>query len=74
MLSPKSLRPEDDPTTLTFSAGMATPSVVRRDLGVDILEMRGAGAVGGMGGGAVAFLGGKLQMGIETILDVVRFE
>jgi len=52
---------------------MATPSVVRRDLGVDILEMRGAGAVDGMGG-AVAFFGGKLQMGIETILDVVRFE
>lgn len=49
-------------------------SVVLRDLHVDILDMRGAGAAGGMGGGAVAFLGGTLQMGIETILDAVQFE
>ncbi len=49
-------------------------SVVRKDLGVDILDMPGAGAAGGMGGGAVAFLGGKLQMGIEVVLDAVGFE
>ena len=48
--------------------------VVRRDLGFDILDMPGAGAAGGMGGGMVAFLGSSLQMGIETVLDAVGFD
>lgn len=34
----------------------------------------GSGAAGGMGGGMVAFLGGRLQMGIETVLDTVGFD
>jgi glycerate kinase len=37
-------------------------------------EMPGAGTAGGMGGGAVAFWIGKLQMGIETVLDTVDFD
>lgn len=45
-----------------------------RDLGADILELPGAGAAGGMGGGMVAFLGSKLEMGIETVLDTVKFD
>ncbi len=48
--------------------------IVRRDLGVDITELHGAGAAGGMGGGMVAFFGGILQMGIETVLDTVGFD
>lgn len=51
---------------------MAT--VVKRDLGKDILDLPGAGAAGGMGGGMVAFLGSRLQMGIETVLDTVGFD
>lgn len=47
--------------------------LVKRDLGADILDMPGAGAAGGMGGGMVAFLGARLQMGIETVLDAVDF-
>ncbi len=49
-------------------------AVCLRDLGADVLELPGAGAAGGMGGGAVAYLGGKLQMGIETVLDVTGFD
>lgn len=49
-------------------------AVVRRDLGKDILDLPGAGAAGGMGGGMVAFLGSRLQMGIETVLDTVGFD
>lgn len=41
---------------------------------VDVSELAGAGAAGGMGAGMVAFFNSKLQMGIETILDVVRFD
>ena len=48
--------------------------IVRRDLGLEIGELPGAGAAGGMGGGSVAFLEGRLQMGIETVLDAVDFE
>ena len=48
--------------------------VIRRDLDVEILDLPGAGAAGGMGGGAAAFWNGKLQMGIETVLDTVDFD
>lgn len=48
--------------------------VVKRDLKVDIADLPGAGAAGGMGGGAVAFWKGALQMGIETVLDTVDFD
>ena len=48
--------------------------VVRRDLGLEIEALPGAGAAGGMGGGSVAFWGGRLQMGIETVLDAVGFD
>lgn len=48
--------------------------VVRRDLGVEIKYLPGAGAAGGMGGGMAAFFGSNLQMGIETVLDAVNFD
>lgn len=48
--------------------------VVGRDLGKEILDLPGAGAAGGMGGGMVAFFGSQLQMGIETVLDTVGFD
>lgn len=48
--------------------------VMARDLGRDIRDLPGAGAAGGMGGGMAAFLGSRLQMGIETVLDTVDFD
>lgn len=48
--------------------------IVKRDLGKDIINLPGAGAAGGMGGGAAAFFNSKLQMGIETVLDIVHFD
>ena len=52
----------------------AAAEVVKRDLGHDVAAMPGAGAAGGMGGGMVAFFGSRLQMGIDTVLDTVRFD
>ena len=48
--------------------------LVERDLGKRILDLPGSGAAGGMGGGMVAFFGSQLQMGIETVLNTVRFD
>lgn len=48
--------------------------VVRADLGAEILDLPGAGAAGGMGGGMAAFLGSRLQMGIDTVLDTADFD
>ncbi len=49
-------------------------SIVRTELGVDLQSIPGSGAAGGMGGGMCAFLHSRLQMGIETVLDVTRFD
>jgi glycerate kinase len=48
-------------------------SLIKQSTGKDILNLAGAGAAGGMGGGMVAFLNSRLQMGIETVLDAVHF-
>jgi glycerate kinase len=48
-------------------------AVVERDLGVDLRETPGAGAAGGLGFGAIAFLGASLRPGIEVVMDAVAF-
>lgn len=49
-------------------------AVAEADLGVSIRELPGGGAAGGMGAGAVAFLGGELCQGTEMLLDLVNFD
>ena len=48
--------------------------VVKAELGRDVAEMPGAGAAGGLGYGAVAFLGAELRRGIEIVLDITGFD
>ncbi len=48
--------------------------VVKKDLGKEIRELSGAGAAGGMGGGMAAFFHSRLQPGITTVLEAVRFD
>lgn len=48
--------------------------VINGGLGIDAADMPGAGAAGGMGYGTNVFFSSKLQMGIETVLDAVRFD
>ena len=48
--------------------------VMRVQSGRDIASIPGAGAAGAFGAGVVAFLGGSLKSGIETVLDCVRFD
>ena len=47
--------------------------VVHRDMGLHLSHRAGAGAAGGTGAGAIAFLGAVSSSGIELMLDVVGF-
>jgi glycerate kinase len=47
--------------------------VVRRDLGIDIEDLAGGGAAGGLGAGMVAFCGARLQPGAGVVMDAVGF-
>ncbi|MHB1463259.1 MAG: glycerate kinase [Armatimonadota bacterium] len=49
-------------------------SVIRRDLGKDIIALPGAGAAGGLGAGLSAFLNAQLRSGIDIVLDSARFD
>ncbi len=46
---------------------------VLTQLGIDVRELPGGGAAGGMGAG-VTIVGGTLKMGIDTVLDTVHFD
>ncbi len=48
--------------------------VIKKELGIDCDRIQGAGAAGGLGAALHVFLGGKMQSGIETVLDLVRFD
>ncbi len=48
--------------------------VVEEQLGTIILDLPGAGAAGGLGGGLVAFAGARLVPGAELIAEVCGFE
>lgn len=49
-------------------------AVIARDLHRSVGELPGAGAAGGFGAGAAAFLHARLRPGIEVVLDLVRFD
>lgn len=59
----------------TLDRGLrAAAGRIKTQLGADIANLPGAGAAGGLGGGLVAFAGGRLQMGIDTVLDALDFD
>ncbi|MGD9559874.1 MAG: glycerate kinase, partial [Oscillospiraceae bacterium] len=47
---------------------------IQAHLGLKVATQPGAGAAGGFGAGVLAFLGGELRSGIETVLDIVHFD
>lgn len=48
--------------------------VIKKDLNLDVINMVGGGAAGGLGMGLVAFTGAKLVSGIEAVLEAVEFD
>ncbi len=49
-------------------------SVIKREIGINVDQLPGAGAAGGLGAGLIAFLGAELQPGIELVLDALNFD
>jgi glycerate 2-kinase len=49
-------------------------TIVKRDLGVDVLDLPGAGAAGGLGAGLMAFLNAELLPGSMMVLDALHFD
>jgi glycerate kinase len=48
--------------------------IIRRDLGVDVEHVPGAGAAGGLGAGLVAFTGARLRPGAEMVMEALRLD
>ena len=44
------------------------------DTGINIMEIAGSGAAGGIGGGMLGFLNAKLKPGVEIVLDTLDFD
>ena len=49
-------------------------SIMKRDLGVDVLDIPGAGAAGGLGAGIIAFLGATLESGARVVGEAAGIE
>lgn len=48
--------------------------IIKRDLHIEVKDIKGAGAAGGLGAGSMAFLQSKLTKGIDVILDTINFD
>ncbi|KJS15655.1 MAG: glycerate kinase [Peptococcaceae bacterium BRH_c4b] len=48
--------------------------IISRQLGVEIADLPGAGAAGGLGAGLMIFCRAKLKPGIDTVLDAMNFD
>ncbi len=66
----------DDAMVESLDRGLVVlAETLKRERGKDVAELPGAGAAGGLGGGFVAFLDGRLEPGIDIVLkevDMVR--
>lgn len=48
--------------------------VMQKQLSIDISDLEGAGAAGGMSGTFMAFLDATIKKGIDEVLEIVRFD
>lgn len=47
---------------------------ILKETGVDVRDMAGAGAAGGLGGAFCAYLGAELKRGVDLVLDQIDFD
>lgn len=48
--------------------------LIKDQLGMDVIDVRGAGAAGGLGAGLIAFANSTIQPGIEKVLDIANID
>lgn len=48
--------------------------VVKKQQGIDLQQIPGSGAAGGLGAAFASFLNGSLQSGIEIVLEIIQLE
>ena len=48
--------------------------MIEKDIGVNVLNIKGGGAAGGLGAGMVAFFGAKLRSGVDIKFDTLNVE
>ena len=53
---------------------MHLAGIIKKDLGIDVSELSGGGAAGGLGAGLVAFAGGKLQPGFDIVKEQTHLD
>lgn len=49
-------------------------TIVQQKMNIDVLDIPGAGAAGGLGAGMIAFLRAELQRGIEIVIEASKLE
>ncbi|MGH2449539.1 MAG: glycerate kinase [Chloroflexota bacterium] len=60
---------------MRLDAGLANYArVLERDLGVNVSDIPGAGAAGGLGAGLVAFLGATILPGVEVVFQAIKLD
>lgn len=65
----------DDQAIHTLEEGMKNfVEVIKQTKGMDIDQMPGSGAAGGLGGGFLAFANAELKPGAQMILDALNFQ
>jgi len=55
--------------TLLDTALKHYAAVIKKELGIDVRDVPGAGAAGGLGAGLLAFAGAKIVSGIEMVIE-----
>ncbi len=59
----------------SLDAGLrAYGTLIERELGIKVLEIKGCGAAGGLGAGLMAFARGHLYQGAPTVMEAVKLE
>lgn len=65
----------DEATVARLEAGTKhLAGLLEQHFHLSLTDLEGGGAAGGMGAGAVAFLGGRLLPGAATLLDLIGFK
>ena len=49
-------------------------NVIKNDLGLDVVDVPGAGAAGGLGAGLMAFLNARIHSGVDLVCDALNID